>query len=172
MDNLIAEGLIVESFKNNQSAHNVYTWNEAINGYIRKTDPSLSMIPNTKIVHVVDVPYRIAGLKKKNTIVHESIQHENKCEETQHIRGSPPLIMPKNYEVHVDDVPQRTVGVKKKIKIVQNSIQHEFILDEKPRDPPEPFILSPKNHDVYVADVPQRTVGVRKHKVKYTFGLF
>jgi hypothetical protein len=39
-DNIIAEGLVVESFRNGQISHRqVYTWNEHSKGFIRKPEP-------------------------------------------------------------------------------------------------------------------------------------
>jgi hypothetical protein len=39
-DNLIAEGLVVESFRNGKSAHKQeYTWNNSLTGFIRKQEP-------------------------------------------------------------------------------------------------------------------------------------
>jgi hypothetical protein len=40
-DNLIAEGMTVESFRNYQGSGKAYTWNEYINGYERNNDSKL-----------------------------------------------------------------------------------------------------------------------------------
>jgi hypothetical protein len=160
-DNLVAEGIVVESFKNKQSSYNVYKWDENLNGYTRKNKDSL-MMPNNRNVYVVDFPIRI-----KNNTMHENVVLERK---------PTLLITPKNHAVHVTEVPHRVTGIKKKkSKVVHNSIQHECIRDELPNEPPtktEPSFLSPNTHTVHVAEVPHRTISVRKNKVIPTFGLF
>jgi hypothetical protein len=66
-DNLIAEGLVVESFKNKQdSTHDAYRWDEIRKGYIRKQHSSF-MTPNNNLVSVGDIGQIpiIIGVKKK-----------------------------------------------------------------------------------------------------------
>ena len=57
-DNLIAEGLVVESFRNGQSPHrHVYIWNKQAEGFIRKQESSLIPTDNEGVYNDYNILY-------------------------------------------------------------------------------------------------------------------
>ena len=69
-DNLVAEGLIVESFKNKQEYNrDAYRWDEVRKGYFRKQHSSF-MTPNNNLVSIGDMGQDpiLLNIKKKKKV--------------------------------------------------------------------------------------------------------
>ena len=67
-DNLIAEGLIVESFRNKQNAkEDEYTWNKYIQGFVRKNETAL-WAPEGNAGNDISVEPKRTIFKKKKKI--------------------------------------------------------------------------------------------------------